>query len=200
MRSTVGVIACMWGAAIGSGCTKRQVLYTFEPPPVGAAYTRRDPELHHELSETLIACQRELDRRHERDRADAWKRRLLQLLAGAVAAFGQGLSGFEPSLESDRPCDRSRVGEARCGLQGTAQVAIGPTLTPNGELEDSPRSGLALRADIDATIRQLDDLLERPELEGDRTRTMEAIRALAAECTPSPSPLSADPAPATLAP
>lgn len=201
MRSIPGGLVLALVCAHAIGCAKRPIVYTFEPPPVGAAYTRRDVEVHHRLSEALIECQRELDARWEADRAGAWKRRLLVFLTSFLAGFGQGLGGQGPSLESDRPCDRGRMGEARCGLQGgVILVHVGPTLTPDGELEDDPRTGLDLRADIDAALDRLDELLEEPELEIDREEVLAAIAQLRAECTPSPSPLSADPAPATLAP
>ena len=200
MRSIPGGLVLALVCAHAVGCAKRPILYTFEPPPAGAAYTRRDVEVHHQLSEALIECQRELDTRWAADRSDAWKRRLLVFLTSLVAGLGQGFGGSGPSLESDRPCDRSRTNEARCGLQGNIQVHVGPTLTPDGELEDDPRTGLDLRADIDAALDRLDELLEEPELEVDRDEVLAAIAQLRAECHPSPSPLSADPPPATLAP
>ena len=74
----------------------------------------------------------------------------------------------------------------------------GAPVGPDGELADTPREGLDLRADLDATLEQIDLLLERPELEVDRDAVLAAIEALRRECTPSPLP--GDPAPATLAP
>lgn len=200
MRSILGRLAFVLALGLAVSCAKRPILYTFEPPPAGAAYTRRDVEVHHQLSEVLIECQHELDRRHAEDRADAWKRRLLVFLTSLVAGLGQGLGGSGASLESDRPCDRSRTNEARCGLQGTIQIHIGPTLSPDGELQDLPRMGLDLRADIDAALTRLDELLEEPELQIDREEVLAAIAELRRECHPRASPLSEDPAPATLAP
>jgi hypothetical protein len=198
MRSIPGGLAWTLVGVLAFGCAKRAMIYAFEPPPVGAAYTRRDVEVHHQLSEALIECQRELDARSDEDRRGAWKRRILVLLASLVAGLGSARGGS--SVASDRPCDLERMYEARCRLQGGFLVHIGPSLSPEGEREDDPRAGLDLRADIDAALVRLDELLEEPELEVDRDEVLAAIAQLRAECTTNPSPLSADPAPATLAP
>ncbi|MCB9602349.1 MAG: hypothetical protein H6724_11645 [Sandaracinus sp.] len=182
---------------VALGCAKRPVLYIFEPPPVGAAYTRRDVEVHHRLAEVLMTCQQELDRRWAEDRASVRRKRIL-LAAHALLMLVLGLVAGNGTPPSMRPCDRGRELEDECTPQALPMIHIGPTYAPDGTFADTPRAGQDLRADIDATLRQLDELLERPELEVDRDAVLVAIDLLRRECTPSPLP--GDPAPATLAP
>ncbi|MCA9616038.1 MAG: hypothetical protein H6721_19695 [Sandaracinus sp.] len=186
---------------VALGCAKRPVLYVFEPPPAGAAYTRHDVELHRELAEVLMTCQQELDRRWSEDRAALRRKRILLAaygLLGVLLGLVPGGLRVGTAAPRERPCDRGRELEDECTPQALPMMHVGPTYTPDGELADTPREGLDLRADLDATLEQIDLLLERPELEVDRDAVLAAIEALRRECTPSPLP--GDPAPATLAP
>jgi hypothetical protein len=182
---------------VAIGCAKRPVLYVFEPPPVGAAYTRRDVEVHRQLAETLMTCQQELDRRWAEDRA-AVRRKRIVLAAHALLMLAIALTGGSGAAPLARPCDRGRELEDECMPQALPMIHVGPTYTPDGEFSDTPRAGLDLRADLDAALRQLDTLLEGRELELDRDAVLAAIAALRRECTPSPLP--GGPAPASLAP
>ena len=177
---------------VALGCAKRPVLYIFEPPPAGAAYTRRDVEVHRQLAETLMTCQQELDRRWVGDRSALRRKRIL-LAAHALLMLAIALIGGSGTAPPARPCDRGRELEDECMPQTVPMIHVGPTYTPDGEFSDTPRAGLDLRADLDAALQQLDTLLEGPELEVDRDAVLAAIVELRREC--SPSPLPGDPAP-----